>query len=631
METRDYQTKKKRSKLVFDIEANGLLEDNLTTVWVGVTYDLDTEEVNAYSDYDPDLPNFNEFLVALKNARLVIGHNIIAYDLVVLKRIYNFELSESTSVIDTLLMSQVLNFRRFGFGHSLAKWGEFFNCPKVIHEDWSQYSKAMLNRCKVDVVDINVKVYKKLKSEFKIVENKYPAIKYGLRSEHAADEFVARAFERGWKINKEKALILKKKLEASMRASEEKIEPLMQGRIKAKDKEPQQPKFTKAGKYHAHIIRWFDLPENSGVNNRIIDGPYIRIEYIPPDLGSPEFVKRYLYSIGWEPLDWNFKKDGKRRIKTSPKLCEASLSKLGEVGIEIDRYYTTRSRLSILNTWLENLDSNDRLHGDAFVIGTPTFRMRHKSIVNIPSAELKDDGTPEKLWGPDIREIFCAEEGYKIVGGDSSGNQLRAFCYYLNNEEYTNEVINGDAHQKHANILKVSRSVAKPFLYAFLFGAAGDKLALILKGVRDRQFGEEKKELFIKKIEGLEILTKRVNRIYNKTKAKTKGKPYLIGLDGRRVYCDSLHKALNYLLQSFEAITCKGALLYAMEEIKKRNLEAYPLIMYHDEIQLEVKEEHAEEVAKILEEALRDSSKYYFNVFILDGKAKIGDNWAETH
>jgi DNA polymerase I-like protein with 3'-5' exonuclease and polymerase domains len=404
------------------------------------------------------------------------------------------------------------------------------------------------------------------------------------------------------------------------------------------DKEPKIPRWIKNGNYDATTARYFNIDATNGRDVRLVEGPYQRFEYVQPDLGNIDSVKIYLHKIGWVPDDWNWKKQGNEFIKVSEKLTTSSLEKLGEVGMLIDKYYTTRSRHSILSGWMENLDENSRLHGSCFTISTPTGRARHSGIVNVPGADSE--------WGADIRKLFIATPGYTIIGADSSGNQFRALCHYLKNDEYTNEVLNGDVHQKNADVLTavmteeqanfpkiikdptISRKLAKPFIYAYLFGAGGEKVSLILTGVRNAKLGNKIKAEFAKRIPGLASLIKRINAVYNKT--ENHGNPWIPALDGRKIPCESAHKSLNYLLQSCEAITCKAATALTYVRLQEENIPFNPLIFYHDEIEFEVPTEYAERAAEIAKKAFQDGPKL-FGVEIMDGESKIGNNWYDVH
>jgi hypothetical protein len=175
---------------------------------------------------------------------------------------------------------------------------------------------------------------------------------------------------------------------------------------------------------------------------------------------------------------------------------------------------------------------------------------------------------------------------------------------------------------------KVPRKTAKPFIYAFLFGAGGEKLSLIVLGRRDKRIGNKLKNEFIKRVPGLKELVDRITNIYFKTEQY--GKPYIPGADGRRVYCDSSHKALNYLLQDFEAISCKAAVAYIMEKLDQEDVPYLPLIWYHDEFEIQVPDEWAEQARLWSIEAYREAGKE-FGMMILDGAGKVGDSWYDVH
>ena len=98
----------------------------------------------------------------LENADELIGHNIIDFDLRLIKKL-NPSFCPSGKIIDTMILSQLLNPDRVG-GHGLAAFGELLGHKKPEHEDWSKFSPEMLHRCTEDV-HINHKVYDLLMEE----------------------------------------------------------------------------------------------------------------------------------------------------------------------------------------------------------------------------------------------------------------------------------------------------------------------------------------------------------------------------------------------------------------------------------------------------------------------------------
>jgi len=617
--------------VVFDLETDGLLHE-ATTIWIFVAEDLSTGEQTVFSDEDKEARPLSELPAFLDSCRLLSGHNILMYDMLILEKLLGWKPKKKHKLVDTMIMSQVLNYKRFGFGHSLKAWGNFFNYPKVEHEDWSQYSPEMRNRCVVDV-QLNVKVYNYLINELNSRKNK-ESLKLGLKVEHGISRFVGRSIHKGWPFDLEKSKEVKQQLEAEMAKIEEFINPKLKMKLAKVDSDPEykSPAWIKNGNYAVRTAAWFEIdPARGQEDDRPVWGDYCRVEVVQPDIGSMESVKDLLYSLGWEPDEWNYVKNEKGAlVKSSPKLTEASLEPLGEVGSMINSYYTLRSRHSILKTWMEeNVTDLGRIHGDCFVIGTPTARSRHGIIANIPSADA--------AFGPEIRSLFSSPAGYVIVGADSKGNQNRALAHYLNNAEYTEAICTGDIHDFNRKILESivgpmgpdGRKRAKAFFYALIFAGGAGKLALIVTGRRNNEVGMRIKDEFLKKIPGLSELVTKLEKMFDATESKT-GKGYIMALDGRPIFMEGKRLALNYLLQSFEKITVAAAIDQLQKDLDEGGFDWQPLIVYHDECQFLVREDQAEAAKELALKAFREAPKQ-FGAMIMDGSAAIGKNWYETH
>ena len=681
-------------RLLFDIEGNGLLRV-IRKLWMWVSADLDTGDWWVFDSYlyaDPqlgaevtpfklqdgvvvsepfelDLATFtgNAYSYVRPKLRLqrveledgcycylgryedlvpwleamegddtpltLIGHFISGFDLPALWKLLGYQPHKTTRVRDTMIQSQVLNYKRFGMkGHSLKVWGQHLGNLKVEHEDWSQWSVDMVRRCWQDV-GVNIEVYDTLLNELNTKAQKHPLLLKSIRNEQEVTTFCGLAELGGWPFDSEGCKKLLNEIYDQMLAIELQVTPMLKPQIKIIDKEPREAKTLKGnGCYNVQTCRYFEVePEAALLAVPPIDGPFQRIEFIEPTLGSLEPVKELLDSLGWVPDDWNWKRgEGGEPIRGAPKLTTTSLLPLGPVGEALDKYYTLRSRHQILSGWLEEVQPDGTLHGSCFTIATPTGRARHSGIVNVPSA----DG--ESLYGAEIRKLFVAPDGWTIVGADSSGNQMRAFCHYLGNAEYTNEVLNGDVHTANMKILQLevpstTRKKAKPFLYAFLFGAGNEKLGLILVGSRDARIGKRAKETFTSKTPGLKELTGRILKQLDSARMRT-GEMWLTAIDGRMIFVDSKHKALNYLLQSCEAVTCKAALSMFISRMSEEHPEIpyMPLIFYHDEFEVATPDRYAEIVRVIAKECFRDAPKE-FGVVIMDGESKAGASWYDVH
>lgn len=127
-------------------------------MWCLVTKDIDTMEVCTYAG-----TKLEDGLDSLRNSSLLIGHNIINFDLPLVEKLYNIRID--VELFDTLVVSRLLNPDRIG-GHSLDSWGKRVGRSKPVHEDWTQYSEAMLHRC-VEDVEINYLTYNLLLEEVK--------------------------------------------------------------------------------------------------------------------------------------------------------------------------------------------------------------------------------------------------------------------------------------------------------------------------------------------------------------------------------------------------------------------------------------------------------------------------------
>jgi len=622
-------------KLIFDIEGNGLL-DTLTTIWMIVCKDINSEEVHVFSDHAPNAKPLSEAKNFLRSADTLIGHNIYGYDIPAIQQVLGWEPDwDKQKVVDTLVLSWMVDYKRPG-GHSLKNLGALLKCPKDDYQDgFDNYNDNMLRYCIQDVRS-NEKVFRYLAQECNKISTKKPLFKKGLETEHRWAYYEMRMRQHGWLFDDNLAKQSVAEWQSRMQEIEDFIEPTLKPRVI--DRGETEPRIKKDGTYYASSCKWFEIDPESGKDEitRLLDGPYTKIEMLPAEMGNMDNVKQHLYSLGWEPDDFNVKKGSKGGwIQTGPKLTSSSLEKLDEklvgtpnegIGSMIDEYYTLRSRKSVVEGWIKNA-KDGRLHPRTWVIGTPTYRCRHEVITNIPSVS--------SPGGAQMRGMLKAEPGYKVVGADSSGNQFRALAHYMNNADFTEAVINGssedgtDVHSRNAEIIGVKRKTAKPFIYALLFGAGDEKLGLIVTGVKNRDAGKAARSKLMKGLKGFKELKDKIDNLFFSTKHKF-GRGCIPALDGRLVYPETGHQALNYLLQSFEAITTKAALVYGFDKLNAEGLDWYPTLYMHDEFAIIVREDQADRALEILVEAHREGPKE-FGAMIMDGDGAIGNTYADVH
>ena len=165
--------------LIFDLEANGLYHD-VTEIHCIAFYNPELDEVEAFNDVcdwkNPSAAGKGmsspvvRAIQYLQQSKVIIGHNIIGYDLPVIRKLYPFFEFHGT-VIDTLLLSRLYHPRLMqldkernwkhmplqlygrhsleAYGYRLGEYkGEF---GKIT--DWKEWSQELEDYC---IQDVNV-------------------------------------------------------------------------------------------------------------------------------------------------------------------------------------------------------------------------------------------------------------------------------------------------------------------------------------------------------------------------------------------------------------------------------------------------------------------------------------------
>jgi DNA polymerase I-like protein with 3'-5' exonuclease and polymerase domains len=233
-------------------------------------------------------------------------------------------------------------------------------------------------------------------------------------------------------------------------------------------------------------------------------------------------------------------------------------------------------------------------------------------------------------YGEECRSLFVAAPGYKMVGGDLKGIQLRLLAHYLvpiDGGAFVQEVLHGDPHDGNRVAMglpegKEYRDMAKTTIYAVFFGAGPGKVMKIL----GCSFPKAKAtlDLLLQNRPALARFKTKVARLH-----ATRGT--LNGPDGRHAFTRSGHSAIATALQLGEAVVMKQATVLLHEYIAEHRLDAKQILCLHDEVQLEVREDQAEEVAEAFKWAVRRAGELFELRIPLEGDVKIGNNWKETH
>jgi DNA polymerase I-like protein with 3'-5' exonuclease and polymerase domains len=312
----------------------------------------------------------------------------------------------------------------------------------------------------------------------------------------------------------------------------------------------------------------------------------------------------------------------------TPKVDEAVLRSIDHPFAEVlCDYLLVTKRLGQLaegnQAWLK-LQKNGRIHGRVNTNGAVTGRCTHQTpnVAQVPACRAE--------YGEECRELFKAGEGYKLVGCDAAGLELRMLAHYLafyDRGAYAKTVVEGDIHTLNQQAAGLeTRDQAKTFIYAFLYGAGDAKIGEIVGG--SAKEGQMLKRKFLNNLPALKRLQADVQR-----KVEAEGK--LVGLDGRILPVRSSHSALNMLLQSAGAVCMKVALIQLFHKMNSLNWQhgrEYSFVAnVHDEFQAEVLPEKARQFGDLAVLAIAAAGVELKLNVMLDGEAKIGESWAQTH
>ena len=572
-------------KIIFDIETDDL---NATKVWCIVAKEVDGKSYK----FTPD--EIEDGIKLLEQADTLIGHNIIGFDLPVLEKLYNFKYEGK--IIDTLVMSRLYNPVREN-GHSLKTWGYRLGVPKQEQPEFNNYSPVMLNYCEQDVI-LNEAVYKYLLDEGAGFSKK----SFDLEQQVAI--IMNEQEKTGFYFDSKQAMTLLAELKQNMADVEDEVH----NTFKPKWVEDKQvlPYTKKNGELSKRGLTDEEYESILASGNR---GPFVRKKLVEFNLGSRKQIGEYLIDFGWQPE--RFTPTGQ------PIVDEGTLKKITHIKEAklIADYLLYQKRIAQVSSWIDEL-KEDRVHGRVIPNGTITGRMTHR---NPNMAQVPNLGSP---YGKECRACWTVPEGYKLVGVDASGLELRMLAHYMNDIDYIEEVVNGDIHSTNQELAGLkTRDQAKTFIYALVYGAGDAKIGKIING--DINKGKALKERFFKNLPALKKLKDRVQQASNRG--------FLKGIDGRKIHVRSQHSALNTLLQGCGAIVMKQAMINLHELIKLNTVDAKFVANIHDEWQLQVKESQADYIGRLGVESIEKVTEQFNMRCDLTGQYKIGGNWSETH
>lgn len=527
--------------LCYDIEGNGLLPE-LTKIHCIWAEDVDTGERFDFKPWELD-----EGIACLEDGESVIGHNIIGYDNLALKKIYpktNLPKSKDTLLLakmiwpaDTMIDRDMALFRsgklpgQFIKRQSLAAWGHRLGVLKTEYSGgWEEWSEEMHSYCGDDVT-ANVALWKLIESHLNGTHKAAKGFEWSERAidlEHRVHPILLKQQERGFNFDRTAAV----KLTADLKNQQAKLEDVLATKF-GSWWQPLDPtdKGTLPKKNHSRAQTQFPdvtikrVSEKTGKELKAYvgppkahyatDAPFVRVSHITFNPKSRQHLAHQLQMLyGWKPTAFGGK-DGTQAV-----VDEATIKEIPEDvlppdlrKIILDHFVISKTLGQVAEgnkSWLSTYnEETGKIHHRCDGLATITSRAAHSNpnlgqVISVSVDEKKVDGKVVSTspilglkggFGWEARSLFIPRDGFKfITGTDASGLELGCLGHYLHphdDGEFAERVSTPgiDIHAENARITGLSRAETKTTTYAFLYGAGPFKIGQGI-GVEDDEIDD---------------------------------------------------------------------------------------------------------------------------------------------
>lgn len=268
-----------------------------------------------------------------------------------------------------------------------------------------------------------------------------------------------------------------------------------------------------------------------------------------------------------------------------------------------------------LTSWQELVKPTGRLHPWFSSMGTKTGRFSSS-----------DPNMQNVKRGHELRDIFIAKPGHKMVVADWNQMELRLYAHFAEDENMRAAFISGDdIYQQAADLLGVSRQVGKMIMLASIYGAGPRALKrqCINMALKDGAFDE------------LEVLESydwgdlydtfhekyRIKQLAQKTETVARSRQLLDGdahirtvggrrqrpklvykkkINGRKRKITIFKDLANSLVQGSSADMMKESMI----QVAEGGALDYLRLTVHDEMVAEVPDDEVEEVEELMKEKM---------------------------
>ena len=350
------------------------------------------------------------------------------------------------------------------------------------------------------------------------------------------------------------------------------------------------------------------------------------------NLGSPKQLQEILYEKLGLPVI-------KKTPKGQPSTAESVLQELSMDFPIVQDILSYRAISKLKSTYTDKLpkmvnSNTGRVHTSYHQAVTATGRLS-SSDPNLQNIPIRSEE------GRRIREAFIAPDGYKILAADYSQIELRIMAHLSRDQGLMDAFAKGqDIHQATAaeifstNIDEVTanqRRSAKAINFGLIYGMSAFGLS---------------KQLQITRAEAQNYIEQyfdrypQVKHYMDETKQSAKKMGYVETVFGRRLYLADIESsnyqrrqyaersAINAPMQGTAADLIKMAMILLHQKIREESFEAKIIMQVHDELVIEVNENHSDELSEITTSVMSEISKLDVDLKV---DADIGNNWDEAH
>ena len=480
--------------VVFDIETDGLIED------VTRIHCLSYQKIKNGEVIDKGtITSYGYMKDFLDENPLLVGHNIIRYDIPVLEKILDYKFKYSR-FIDTLGLSWYLYPSEIK--HGLEQWGEKLGVEKPKIKDWSNLRlKDYIHRCESDV-EINKLLFLKqlnylailYSSDLVQINNLINYLGFKLDCAREQEEV-------GCKINLD---LVNESLQELYSLKNEKIRTLVEAMPKyITYKEVTKPNKTHKinGELSNAGIKWFNLLEDQGLPQDYEGVVTVKVSEEDGNPASTTQLKSWLDSLGWEPRTFEYRKNTAGEVKAIPQIyvedqvCDSikDLYTIEPALESLDMLSLINHRIGVFET-IKNLTNSDNYIKAEIGGFTNTLRFKHrKPIANLPKVF--------KFYGDKIRgAIISPDENSILCGSDMSSLEdttKQHYMYFFDPEYVTQMRVPGfdphldiavlagmltpeqsEQHKRKEVDYSQIRNKAKTVNFAGVYGAGPPKIAL---------------------------------------------------------------------------------------------------------------------------------------------------------